>query len=196
MPITINGTQFQGFIDYDRSLLRAASDDVWIAWLEYRVYLVLIDPLDEVFPHNAPHHGVVNAGDKTFFLAGVTLICCAIEGLGHFKTGNSKEGLSFLAWLQHYMPKWNTSVGGRSLPDWLWKDARNGLAHQLGFKSGGIQAVGSAVATTLPDSQIEMDPDKFYADFKSGVAQFFADLRTDAALRTTFGTRFKDTFLA
>lgn len=167
-----------------------------IFWLEYRVKKVLIDPLDQVFPPASPCHQTVNQGDKTFNLCGVTLVACAIEGHGHFLTGHDRPGDSFKAWLKKYMAGWDAATPkGSSVVDWLWIDTRNGLAHQLGFKSGGTEAHPGKRFNELPDGQIEMDPFIFYEDFKSGVARFFDDLKNDPAMQQAFDARFTATFL-
>lgn len=196
MSITLGGITYQGFIDYDRRQLKAAPPAIWIDWLHHRLDLVLIRPLDAIFVPAAPHHTAVNTTDMTFFLAGTTLIACAIEGLGHFLTNSDEAGRSFREWIERYMTRWDNPPGIPGLKNWLWTDVRNGLAHQLGFKSGGVEGHSTqSVASVSADGQIEMNPDEFYADFKMSVAKYFADVRTDATLRVPFEARFRSTFL-
>jgi hypothetical protein len=192
----IEGQDYTGFIDYDRDTLRRATVNAKILWLEYRVGKVLIDPLDQLFPPNSPCHQTVNQGDRTFNLCGVTLVACAIEGHGHFLTGHDRAGDSFRDWLKKYMAPWDaTTANGTSVVEWLWTSTRNGLAHQLGFKSGGTDAHSGQRFFELPDGQIEIDPFIFYDDFKAGVARFFNDLKNAPAMQNAFNARFTATFL-
>jgi hypothetical protein len=197
MSLAIEGQDYTGFIDYDRAKLKTATVDARILWLEYRIKKVLIEPLDQVFPPNAPCHQAVNQGDKTFNLCGITLVACAIEGLGHFMTGQSDQnGDSFKAWLMRYMSNWNqTTANGVPIRSWLWDSARNGLAHQLTFKRGGTGCHGGKRFVELGDGQIEMDPFVFYDDFKAGVTLFCHDLKNNANIQTNFETRFRTTLL-
>lgn len=191
--IKVGSHTFSGWIDYDRKKLKALQVDEWVAWMEKRLPLALTGSLDQVFTKKAPHHSVVNATasgqDFSFYLCGVTLVACAIEGLGHFLTGKTAAGDAFRGWLCKYMPRWAT------IKDWLWKDVRNGLAHQLSFTSGGVEHMSAGVFRTRTDGQVEMDPDAFYEDFKKGVVDFFTDVRSDKSLKRRFERRFKATFL-
>ena len=197
MSKRIDGYDYSGFIDYDRPDLRTATLNTRIEWLKYRLKKVLIDPLDQVFPPSGQCYARVSEGDRTFNLCGVTLVACAIEGLGHFMTGQADEnGASFKAWLIRYMPGWNgTTANGERIPDWLWDSARNGLAHQLTFKSGGTEPRGAGRFNLGQDQQIEMEPFVFYDEFKAGVTVFFQALQTNHTLRTNFENRFTVTLL-
>jgi hypothetical protein len=196
MSMSIKGTNYTGFIDYDRAALRKASVETRILWLEYGMKKVITDPLDQILPPEAPCHKPVNDGDRTFNLCGVTLVACAIEGLGHFLTGEDDlNGISFKRWIKYFMPDWNITVDGLHMVDWLWDSARNGLAHQLAFKDGGTETTNSSKFVRKSDGQIEMDPFLFYADFNEGVAKFFKHLKTEVALQTIFERRFMNTLL-
>ena len=196
MSISIAGVNYSGFIDYDRENLRKASLKTRILWLEYRVKKIITDPLDQVLPPEAPCYKPVNDGDRTFNLCGVTLVACAIEGLGHFLTGNEDtNGTSFKVWIAAYMPDWNKTINGMRLIDWLWDSARNGLAHQLTFKTGGTEAHEGKRFVETADGQIEMDPFLFYADFKTGLVRYFDELKTIIKLQTPFEARFMNTLL-
>jgi hypothetical protein len=94
------------------------------------------------------------------------------------------------------MPGWNgTTANGERIPDWLWDSARNGLAHQLTFKSGGTEPRGAGRFNLGQGQQIEMEPFVFYDEFKAGVTAFFQDLQTNCTLRTNFENRFTATLL-
>jgi hypothetical protein len=94
------------------------------------------------------------------------------------------------------MNAWNVSTPtGASVVDWLWTDVRNGLAHQLSFKTGGTECNPGQRFLERPDLQIEMDPFAFYEDFKNGVNSFFNDLKTDPAMHAAFDRRFRTTLL-
>ena len=197
MSINIEGVDYTGFIDYDRTALRKASLQARILWLEYRVKKILTAPLDQIFPPGAPYHAQINDGDRTFNLSGVTLVACAIEGLGHFLTGNSDEnGASFKAWVMAYMPDWDKTTSNWRVRDWLWRSARNGLAHQLAFANGGTECNGGKRFVEKSDGQIEMDPFLFYGDFKAGVGRFFADLKSKPQIQSSFQQRFESTLLS
>ena len=194
----IEGVDYTGFIDYDRTKLGKASPEAKIIWLEYRLQKVLIDPLDQIHLPTAPCHNQVNAGDQTFYLCSVTLIACAIEGVGHFLTGKEDtNGDSFKAWLARYMPDWYKKTATWNIQDWLWKSARNGLAHQLAFTNGGIECNGSQRFVEKADGQIQMDPNLFYEDFKKGVGDFFQELKSKKydKMNTAFKNRFESTLL-
>jgi len=195
--MNIEGTEYTGFIDYDRVALKKASLQAKILWLEYRVKKVLIDPLDQLLPPDAPCHKQVNDGDRTFNLCGVTLVACAIEGLGHFLTGDPDEtGASFKAWVITYMPDWDKITPNNCrVRDWLWTSARNGMAHQLTFTSGGTECNGGQRFVEKRDGQIEMDPFLFYSDFKAGVGRFFQNLKANGKMQTAFQGRFMSTLL-
>lgn len=194
--MNIEGTDYTGFIDYDRVKLKKAKLTAQILWLEYRVNKVLIAPLDQILPPAAPCHNQVNSGDRTFNLCGVTLVACAIEGLGHFLTGTPDEGASFKAWVIKYMPDWDKgTTNGMRVRDWLWESARNGMAHQLAFSNGGTECHGGQRFVEKGDGQIEMDPFIFYEDFKTGVGRFFQDLKANVKMHTAFQTRFMNTLL-
>lgn len=197
MSISIAGITYSGFIDYDREDLRRASLDTRILWLEYRVKMAIINPLDQVLPPEAPGYNLVNGADRTFNLCGVTLVASAIEGLGHFLTADEDtNGASFKLWIAAYMPEWNKTVSGVRLLDWLWESGRNGLAHQLTFKTGGTEAhEGRRFVATA--AGIEMDPFLFYGDFKAGVTRYFEQLkaRANVNLRTPFEARFMNSLL-
>jgi hypothetical protein len=197
MSKRIAGYDYSGFIDYDRTALGTATPNTKIEWLEYRIKKVQIDPLDHIFPPTAPGHQAANPPEATFNLCGVTLIACAIEGLGHFMTGQvDQNGDSFKAWILQYMPAWNATTPNRvRILDWLWDSARNGLAHQLTFKSGGTEAQGAGRFAEGRDGQIQMDPFVFYSDFKAGTRSYFQDLGTNRTFRTNFENRFRDTLL-
>lgn len=197
MSISIKGHNYSGFIDYDREALKKASLETRILWLEYRVTKVLIGPLDQFFPPEGPVHTIVNEGDRTFNLSGVTLVACAIEALGHFLTGNPEDnGVSFKRWIKIFMPEWHkTAANGVKIQDWLWESARNGMAHQLAFKTGGTEVNKGQRFVVSNDDQIQMDPFIFYADFKVGVGQYFGKLKNTVELQTPFESRFMNTLL-
>ncbi len=197
MPISIKGYDYSGFIDYDREALKKASVETRILWLEYRVKKVLIGPLDQFFPPEGPGYKIVNEGDHTFNLCGVTLVACAIEALGHFMTGKQDDnGDSFKYWLRHLMPDWHkTAANGVRIQDWLWDSARNGMAHQLAFKSGGTEAHDDKKFVVGKEGQIEMNPFLFYADFKVAVDRYFEALKKNVELQTPFESRFMNTLL-
>jgi len=194
--MNIEGHEYTGFIDYDRVALKKASVNVWTEWLHFRLRNVLIGPLDKVFPPDSPYHTQLTQGSQTFSLCGVTLVACAIEALGGLLLGQQlASGGSFKAWLKQYMPEWYAMTPLRvKISDWLWDDARNGLAHQLAFKSGGTESNGQRFVEAK-DGQIQMDPFMFYSDFKIGVGRFFEDIEKNKKVRSGFEVRFQETFL-
>ena len=113
---------------------------------------------------------------------------CAIEALGHFMTGKQDDnGDSFKYWLRHLMPDWHkTAANGVRIQDWLWDSARNGMAHQLAFKSGGTEAHDDKKFVVGKEGQIEMNPFLFYADFKVAVDRYFEALKKNVRLQTPF----------
>jgi hypothetical protein len=52
----IDNQPYTGWIDYDRDDLKK-HEDHWIPWLEERLQMILIRPLDRVLHRGSPDHG-------------------------------------------------------------------------------------------------------------------------------------------
>lgn len=190
---------YTGFLPRDRERLRTESVDDWARWLDMRLNMIVIRPMDTFFKQDAPLHDRVNSGERTFYLAGITIILCTIEALGGLSTNEEHNSKKFKKWLGSYMHRWSVSTAkGVCLADWLWDSARNGLAHQLGFKNGGVEGYATAPDTCREDEYgIHINPDAFYDDFKKGVQTFLADVRNPVKteLRKQFEQGFQRCFL-
>ena len=198
MSINIQGEMYTGFIDYDRAKLQNKPVDVWIDWLQYRINLILISPLDYFFDRQSPLFKCLNHEDSSTTLAGLTVILCAVDALGAFKAGSSANPGNFRTWIEKYMPKWDTSspLSNRDIKEWLYDELRCGLAHQLSVKKGGAEWINNIIEEPSA-GDIKIDPEAFYTDFKDGVQKYFDDVRNDATtnLKSYFHNRFRSTLI-
>jgi len=172
-------TAWTFFIDYDREKLKKASYKTRVWWLEQRLKMVLIRPLERLL-HCSAVNTKPDASEKvSFILAGFTLILCGIEALGSFHAGHSKQGFcfkNFEGWMKRYMPDW----AQEGILEWLWHEARCGLAHQLNIKSGGLEHKLDH-KYVRKDGTYQVKPDPFFEDFVAGAKDYFQELRKDGA---------------
>jgi hypothetical protein len=186
--ITLNGKEFSLFKDYSlkhRGDLMALQMDDKLKYLEERARLVFLDALDEWL-------GILNSKDLSSFheLNIITLVCCAIEGLGHFLTGDDNSGKAFRQFIKEFMPAFSP------IQNELWNDFRNGLAHGFYIKHGGIEKGLRKPFKSDGGKGIELDFDIFVSDFKTAFDNFFKKLETEKEkFEENFAARFKEVLI-
>jgi hypothetical protein len=188
----IDSQPYTGWIDYDRDDLKK-HEDRWIPWLEERLQMILIRPLDRILHRDSPDHGCGHGDGMSLALGLLTLVLCAVEALGALMCGGSNGNKAmFCKWIEKYMLDWN------GLKGWLYGEARCGMAHALGIENGGIE-VDLREKWKPMGSSFVMNHYMFYADFKEGAVKFFDELRRssehDDELWKNFKCRFESTFL-
>ncbi len=189
-----------GWKDYDRAILEKGlvlRDRVY--YLRKRLDLTFFNSLDCVYVKTAPRHYAVNGPDMSFFLLGTSMICCCIEALGAFVTGATSTNriqnkAKFKAFMTAYMPQWQAN--GTDVPDWMYENLRNSLAHGFWIKDGGMEDLGKQRLRLVPPQGILVHAELLYSDLKEAVERYFAELEsgTNAGLVTNFENRFKNIY--
>jgi hypothetical protein len=186
--IILNGKEFSLFKDYSlkqRDDLRALPMDDKLRYLEERARLVFLDALDEWL-------SLLNSKCLSSFheLNMVTLVCCAIEGLGHYLTGDDNAGDAFRRFIGEFMPAFSP------VQNELWNDFRNGLAHGFCIKHGGIEKNLCKPFMSDGEKGIKLDFDIFVSDFKTAFDNFFKKLETEKEkFEENFTARFKEVLI-
>ncbi|HJZ04633.1 MAG TPA: hypothetical protein VJ327_02080 [Patescibacteria group bacterium] len=190
-----------GWVDYDRPLLKtqALTKTQEIMYFKKRINMVLLLPLNEMYTSL-----MTNKEYSSTVLCFGTCICCSIEALGKFHTGNLGEGHSganFQQYVKDYMdPDYSQELNSNPYVNILWKSFRNGLAHGFTIKHGGFEHHNSyfKITNSYGVNQLEIDPTTFYNDFKQGVDKFIDKLdkvpSTDQ-IYINFHKAFEDIFI-
>jgi predicted nucleic-acid-binding Zn-ribbon protein len=193
--IELAGKKIQLFLGYaDKSVLKALNFHDKVAFLEKRAKLVFLDSLEEIF-----YLVGENALAKFHFLNATTIICCAIEGLGHYWTGSDESGRSFKEFIKEFMdPEFQKTltVDGKqcTYSEILWEDFRNGLAHGFYIKRGGIER-GEFFFKFDDKIGLQINIDRLFLEFKKAFGDFFDRLQLSderSALGQNFIKRFED----
>jgi hypothetical protein len=112
----------------------------------------------------------------------------------------------FFAFIEKYMKPWdaavqNSPMGTANLKEILWDHFRNGIAHGFCIDHGGIDneadtAPGWRVVTDASGmaTHLEIGPNAFFRDFRTGVGLFFGDLKTDPVHRAAFLSRLQEVY--
>ena len=202
--VPMNRTQFRQlkyWIDYDRKDLPSLSAAQRIDYFEKRLKRVLLVPLEQI------HRDLLKGKKRSSpLLCFSTCICCAIEALGKFLTGESGRngaGDRFKVFVKKFMdPRFSTNtLDGKQYIDLLWDHFRNGLAHGFTIKHGGFEGHGNYFQERPINNgvkQLEIDPTKFFEDFKRAISQYLKELRTSSptdAIRTRFDKVFEDLYI-
>jgi hypothetical protein len=154
-----------------------------------------------IFKNDAEYHFVIDDNTKHFYLPLLGIVCSHIDFLGYLLLGlpgrrrhpDIKDRYS--GWIKQYMKDWDISDphdANNKLIDWLYYGLRNGLTHQFRIKNGKISLQETRLAKLEGKTWI-VNPDKFYDDFKNGVANFISDIRHD---RNHLKARFRERFRA
>jgi len=193
--IELGGKKISLFFDYnDKSVLKALNFNDKVTFLQERAKLVFLDSLEELFYLERE-----KALTKFHLLNATTIICCAIEGLGHYLTGTDEAGASFKEFIKEFMdPEFQKTltVNGKpfSYSDIAWEDFRNGLAHGFYIKRGGIERENFYFHF---DHKIglQVNIDCFFSDFKNAFVSFFDKLQSSdekSIFGKTFTRRFEE----
>jgi hypothetical protein len=174
-PIRIDGRDWTLFKDYDWQHYSNLSLQGKIEYLEKRVQLILIDPLEEV-----KRRSLTKVTDEYYWLCLVTLVCCAIEATGAYLVGRDRKSAkkkkanfkAFESFIQQYMPIYNPFVED------LWKYFRNGLAHGFCIIKGGIELGLLKPAQRDANIGVQINADEFLDNFKKGFSNYIKDLRS------------------
>lgn len=189
-----------GWVDIDRDRLRTEPLPVRIDWFEYRVHLVVINPLGHILETQI----TADPDSSALLIAGISL-CSAVEATGKFITGtknaNGKEILSnvrFKRFVTDYMsPELDSrSIGKRSFSTIIWQDFRNGLAHGFAVRGGGFNGNrGNPYFGLNTDGSLSVNPSEFYDDFVQGFRRYVSDLRVAGPKAAMFKDVFESVFI-
>ena len=190
-----------GWIDEDKAILkkhRSLSIKDKVFYLKNRFHIVFFGPMDTCFLRSAPYHRRVNSKDFSFFLLGTTLICCAMEAVGAFMLGGKERPSPgenkrrFVKFLQHYMKSWNKSTaGGTHIPNWMWNNLRNSLAHSMTISRGGMADLGKKRFNEVRHGVVTIHAESLYRDFRRGFSAYLRDVERKTSLKRNFERRFK-----
>lgn len=173
--------------DYDD--LSNRSVDEKIDWLHKRVAKIFVTPVQRF----------ISSDNHDLAIGVMTLICCAIEALGHFKNGridkNKFKGSDkedFQEFICKYTPKAST------ISDELYEHFRCGLAHAFVIEKGGIEGEieGLYKKEKRKETFYEINPWKLFKLLENGIEKYFKDLRDQqrTQLRENFLNRFDYSF--
>jgi hypothetical protein len=176
-PITIDGINWTLFKDYDKPNYIYLSLQGKIEYLEKRVQLILIDPLEEI-----KQRSLAKSTSEYYWLCLVTLVCCGIEATGAYLVGRDRKGIkkkgenfkAFKMFINQYMPIYKPYVND------LWKYFRNGLAHGFCIVKGGIELGLSNPAQRDVNIGIQINADEFFDNFKKGFSNYIAHIKTQS----------------
>lgn len=195
--IQLGGKKISLFLGYvDKSVLKALNFDEKVTFLKERARLVFLDALEELFYLEGE-----GALSKFHLLNATTIICCAIEGLGHYLTGTDDTGTSFRKFIEEFMDpdfQKNLTINGKTYTysDIIWQDFRNGLAHGFYIKRGGIER-GNFYFNFDQKIGLEVNIDCLFSDFKNAFGRFFDKLQSSdekSTLGKAFTRRFGELF--
>ena len=196
-----NFKSLTGWVDYDRPLLiaQALTKSQEIMYFKKRIRMILLLPLNEMYISL-----MKNKKRSSTVVCFGTCICCSIEALGKFHTGKLDEGNSghnFQQFVKDYMDhNYSQILNGSPYVSILWKSFRNGLAHGFTIKHGGFEhhQLYFQIKNIGGVNKLEIDPTKFYIDFKRGIDKFIYKLdkvpSTDQAY-INFHKAFVDIFI-
>jgi len=173
-PIRIDGREWTLFKDYDKPYYPTLSLQGKIEYLEKRVQLILIDPLEEI-----KRKSLAKETDEYYWLCIVTLVCCAIEATGAYLVGRDRKSAkkkranfrAFESFINEYMSVYKPYV------DDLWSYFRNGLAHGFCIEKGGIELNLTKPAKRDAKVGVQINADEFFDNLKRGFSNYIEDLR-------------------
>lgn len=198
--------ELTGWIDYDRPHLAALTPDERVRYFEKRTRYVALNPLcrilaTEVNPKNEAGEAIQESSALLIF--GVAL-CCSIESLGKFLSGDIKRKVlnqdRFYRFLHKYMnPEYQTlKIGAETYGEILWKYFRNGLAHGFAVCHGGYEGGHGSPYFVVKGSSLEINPTLLLDDLSQGFHKYLGDLRACSAsdpLFMAFDAVFEDVFI-
>jgi len=211
----IDGMEFALLYDYDRPKLHMLSDEGKIEWFRLRMMSLYITPLGFIFDESSDKFEMFNNDNMTtkmvpdFWAFNITAFSALLNGMEtfgafmrpRFNNYNQKENQeNFHRFLRRYMGEWDQEViisGSKEKKLWkiLWLYFRNCLAHGLRIKNGGVENKKMEVPYEIINGLVQVNPIRFYSDLKTGIKQYFFDIRFDDSKRKLFLKAFKYYFL-
>jgi len=167
-PIRIDGRDWTLFKDYDKPNYVYLSLQGRIQYLEKRVQLILIDPLEEI-----KQRSLAKNTNEYYWLCLVILTCCGIEATGAYLIGKDNKGRNkeaFTTFIKKYM-----KAHARYRDD-LWKYFRNALTHGFCIEKGSIELNLSRPAQRI-NGTVKINADEFFDEFNKGFLKYIDDLR-------------------
>jgi len=206
----IEGYDCTLFYDYDcyrDMILPKLTDDGKIKWLELRMRMIFLRPLEVLFDRNSSAFHELESpsqdgSPRTITLMAVSLLMNGIEALGSFLTNlKSMKKENFCAFMDQFMPDWTCQISSPqhgkqpvSLSKILWDDYRNGLAHSFAIGGAGVDAVQGKDKFKIDGNTLQIDIWKFFSDFKLAVDKMFSDVSASGTSRSHFLSRFADVY--
>ena len=207
----IDGMEFALLYDYDRPKLHMLSDEGKIEWFRLRMMSLYITPLGFIFDESSDKFEMFNNDNMTtkmvpeFWAFNITAFSALLNGMEtfgafmrpRFNNYNQKENQeNFHRFLRRYMGEWDQEViisGSKEKKLWkiLWLYFRNCLAHGLRIKNGGVENKKMEVPYEIINGLVQVNPIRFYSDLKTGIKQYFFDIRFDDSKRKLFLKAFK-----
>lgn len=196
--IKLGGIKFPLFKDYLHrqnlaTQLAALSFHEKLKYFEARVKLVILDPLGEIL--RLEKSGVTR---KYHSLNLITILSCAIDGLGSFlvPAGKTKKDC-FEAFATGFMDRRfrNKICKSTGTEYWkfMWDFFRNGMAHSVCIEKGGLERRMHRYFKDDPVAGLIIDVDLLVKDFRKGVRTLFKQLRTGGT-SGVYANRFEDRF--
>lgn len=176
----------------DKSVLKTLNFNDKLTYLKERAKLIFLDSLREILYLEG------NGGLAKYHLLNMTsVICLAIEGLGHFLTGTDQSWESFKLFVSNFMHQefQRFFYDGRTYSRMLWDDFRNGLAHGFYIKKGGIERNKPWYFRIDDKIGLQINFDELFLDFENAFEKFFRRLQSDGE-NSQFGDSFKKRFEA
>lgn len=205
----IEGIEFTLFYSYDQlgrdKKLSSLSDIGKIEWLERRMVMVLIEPLNRLLDRDSVawkslnSHASEEEPRRTVDIATFSILLNGVEALGSFlRPLDRKNKHNFIAFMSSYMANWNAEVkifgGSKKLPELLWKNFRSGIAHAFVIERGGID-FGLTSNWEIQNDLLAVNPKLFYNDFLIGKSKLFEDAKeTNSLNHKIFLKRFQDAY--
>ena len=203
----IEGKDFTLYFDYDQlqgGKLSQLTDDGKIDWFRRRMQYVFLEPMVRLFTAKSLAYRQLNStrpGDlppRSFVIGSFSLLLNGIEALGSFLTsrGATKKA-SFCTFISGYMGSWDVRVPTSppaDLKELLWKHFRNGIAHGFCIDRGGIDNEADDQRWLIVAGTLEIGPNAFFRDFRTGAEQFFVALNNNPARRSRFLRRFREVY--
>jgi hypothetical protein len=195
--VTIQGLEFELFIDYDRqsgNLQRLVYPGT-VEYLEKRFEFAIINPLLATLADFGKDP------DRFDLLIWGNALTCSIEALGHFLTNSAASGRSFDEFFKFMNPIWTNASTTKpqqysTYRKWLWKSVRNGLAHAAYVKDGGFEFHATGNYIDESSGSIRVDPQCLLDDFVYAVKKFFIELNNPGSVyRAKFEAHFYNTFI-
>ena len=172
--------------------LASMSEQEKIAWFKGRFEKVVVRPLRAV-----RSIGTDNPDIWDLNLGVVTIICCAIEALGSFKTPQEKDRVAFDQFVCGFMnPKFRETPAGRTrrYAQILYDQFRSGLAH-------GFSIVGHEIATRPTEyivddnGYVSIDLWTLFEDMEAGFYKYLDEVASDDESKATFLKQFDSLFV-